>query len=274
MFPRAMELNDLGQVATETLASLVAPQSLAVPRTQLTYEETRSIVRANLLCPGDLVFIETPSSFYELLRLVTGHSFDHVAVVLNDMTALHVGPAKIRTLPLVRLLTPSRHPFVLRPTLTSQQREEWVALLYSFVGQQYDLSRVLQTINSLAMAKQTSLQLPLVQLTAGKVSETRKWICSELILLTLMSISPDFATAVETCSSMDYHVHGAVSINDYLTLSKSNPELFEEIPLPRIQLPQLKLILFLSWIRSKLTLRQFLAMIALNMFRRKLKSKL
>lgn len=66
--------------------------------------------------------------------------------MLNDGFVLHVGPSRIRLLPLPRIITPSRNPLVLRPNLNSNETDAFLALLNTYIGKYYDIPRAYEAV--------------------------------------------------------------------------------------------------------------------------------
>eukprot|EP01083_Nonionella_stella_P286015 973457_1 len=58
-----------------------------------------------------------------------------------------------------------------------------------------------------------------------------KWICTDAVLWSLSHISSDFREAVRSIA-LDLHEFGSSTINDFLTLLKSRPDLLEKVNLP------------------------------------------
>ena len=63
---------------------------------------------------GDIILTSTPGLAMQIGRSFTGQDHDHITVVVKKETVLHIGPPKVRLLPLHRVMEPMREPRVLR----------------------------------------------------------------------------------------------------------------------------------------------------------------
>lgn len=224
--------------ATDAMARVVAPESLAVERgEQLSDDEVKAQSRASAVRPGDLILVSTPGKFYRFMRDFTGHDYDHIVAVVRNDCVLHVGPALVRLLPVARLLTPSRRPLVLRPQLDPQQCSQFVDYLESLVGKTYDVLRVYSLIgryvqesmgglqcsgdstkvmkyprfDRLGLDRHLGLQLP-TRLSPGP----HAWICSDALLDGLSRVSPLYKHAMHNLLDLDRRRLGAASISDFI----------------------------------------------------------
>ena len=63
---------------------------------------------------GDIILTSTPGLAMQIGRSFTGQDHDHITVVVKSEQVLHIGPPKVRLLPLHRVMEPRREPRVLR----------------------------------------------------------------------------------------------------------------------------------------------------------------
>ena len=63
---------------------------------------------------GDIILTSTPGLAMQRGRSFTGQDHDHITVVVKAEKVLHIGPPKVRLLPLHRVMEPRREPRVLR----------------------------------------------------------------------------------------------------------------------------------------------------------------
>jgi len=85
---------------------------------------------------------------------------------MDSQQFLHVGPPRIRLLPVPLLLSDARSPLIVRPQLTAPQRKHFLVELSGMVGAPYDVARVYQFAFALALCKvgghhPTPVNLPL-----------------------------------------------------------------------------------------------------------------
>ena len=249
----------------QLLVNVLIPASLAndASRSLSPQSVRRLSARSSAVQPGDLILVRTPGSVYALFRRVSGHVYDHLAVVMEGGQVLHVGPPTIRLLPVALLLQPSRHPVVYRPQLSAAQRAELIASLQALIGSQYDAVKVFRFIAQLASRQSTQQRrsraaLPPADLASlsSITSPSSSLICTDAILNRLLAVSPAFrqllqrfaqpAAAASSSSSsspplppLDVLQLRSWSINDVhhlaqirLTDSADQQPFFQQIALP------------------------------------------
>ncbi|SPQ96454.1 unnamed protein product (mitochondrion) [Plasmodiophora brassicae] len=208
-----VQLPDLDRI-TQAVVKVVAPESLSINKADddLTPEERRAAACVAALQPGDLILVSTPGAFYSFFRSVTRQPYDHIAGVVTADTALHIGPYKARLLPIARFLTPSRHPLVLRPTLSNEERQNFVSALEGMIGQDYNLVQVFDLIVRLTMQRHFGIHMPAVPQPAGN--------------------SASFGELAGTGS--DANALGAASISDFVDFYRQHPDLLQRVELPSL----------------------------------------
>lgn len=187
-----------------TAAKLIAPDSLAndsVRELEFVSEKDRQIAQdaADLVQPGDIIFVTTPGRFYAFWRRITNNLHDHAVVVIDKETVLHVGPPRARKLQLQRLLLPKRQPAILRPNLTPEQRECFVDSMKQLEHCTYDIIRAYRLIVRLALDHLYSIK-PLRPLKPCDW-KYRSWICSDAILYLLADSNPEMMKMIKESAS-------------------------------------------------------------------------
>ncbi|RMX69914.1 hypothetical protein DD238_001816 [Peronospora effusa] len=91
--------------------------------------------------PGDLIFITTSGLVYSVGRYLTENAYDHVVVVLDECTVLHIGLPVVRVMPLERLLLPQRQPVVLRVPMSETELQLFLRCARQLIGCEYDVAR-------------------------------------------------------------------------------------------------------------------------------------
>ncbi|XXQ34106.1 Uncharacterized protein PBTT_04570 [Plasmodiophora brassicae] len=225
-----VQLPDLDRI-TQAVVKVVAPESLSINKADddLTPEERRAAACVAALQPGDLILVSTPGAFYSFFRSVTRQPYDHIAGVVTADTALHIGPYKARLLPIARFLTPSRHPLVLRPTLSNEERQNFVSALEGMIGQDYNLVQVFDLIVRLTMQRHFGIHMPAVPQPAGNRSAL---ICSQALSDALRISSASFGELAGTGS--DANALGAASISDFVDFYRQHPDLLQRVELPSL----------------------------------------
>jgi len=180
--------------------------------------------------PGDLIFTRTPGNFYSFFRILANNSYDHMVVVLDKTTVLHIGPNRIRRLSLPIILDPLRKPFVLRPSFTGDEnREKFLAECTALLGRDYDTIRVYQILIVLALKNFLKVELPLTPCN----DNATKWTCTDAMWVRLMANSEQFRNTVEELSGLDNDTVGCVSMNDFIKVwGKSTVGALQEVELP------------------------------------------
>jgi hypothetical protein len=198
-----------------------APESLAIdkPASSAQLEAFQRV--KHLVEPGDVILLTTPGIFYSSMRFVTKHPADHAVIVLNNQMVLHVSPGRIRVIPLPRVLEQSRSPLIIRPNIPKPQVQQLVQLLDSFVGKRYDLPRVYDAIFRLFLHRHVGITSRIHKFNINHIKRT-KWICSDIILLSLMTVSQDIRNAVHSMKGkLDYSRIGVASLEDFIVIAKT-----------------------------------------------------
>ncbi|MES1915090.1 MAG: hypothetical protein MHM6MM_007085 [Cercozoa sp. M6MM] len=196
-------------VLAPVLASVLAPDSLVAEDTLETSPRVQKLTKAvrentKLLQEGDLILVQTPGRLYRLARRLVRTKFDHVAVVVNEHSCLHIGPARTRLLPVALFVDPKRKPHVLRPQLSDTQRQHFVEACRQLEGQPYDTLRL--------------------------------WSVVARLTLRTLGVRPPPLKAILTLG-LDYTKLNAASANDFVTLLEARPDLLKAIELPLKSLP-------------------------------------
>lgn len=141
----------------DAILALVAPQSLSgsavLQRATQAAKFQELDARISQVQAGDIILTRTPGTFYGCFRKMAGQTYDHLAIVMDSQQFLHVGPPRIRLLPVPLLLSDARSPLIVRPDLSPQQRKHLLAELSGMVGAPYDVARVYKFTFALSMCK-------------------------------------------------------------------------------------------------------------------------
>jgi hypothetical protein len=145
--------------------------------------------------------------------------------------AMHVGPPTIRLLPLSRLVTAKRRPFVLRPNFGDDAvggRHRLVAFARGLHRKRYDYPRAVTVLVRLCLEHQLGLRLN-GRLALAKRAQS-KWICSDAIMAALTGTSPPFAAALASeKEALDFATIGSMSPEDFFTLHRLRPEILQRV---------------------------------------------
>eukprot|EP01084_Bolivina_argentea_P026458 49213_1 len=241
------------------LSKIFAPDALAaIPEGEQGYDpKIASKVAPNLslIKPGDLILTRTSSTLYNVLRAFTSEPYDHIAVVLNNKLVLHIGPGRIRTLSLVRLLEPQRSPLVLRPILSSNEKQQFLNKCWSMIGEKYDLVRVFDFVLRLILLNWTPIQIPFKKIRVNITNindinddiftsqniKNRQWVCSDAIMHKLIKVNNKYKQYLINDSNSNkklkqimFNNLGSLTIKDFITMAQNTNNLFQIIQLPLI----------------------------------------
>jgi hypothetical protein len=229
----------------QLIAGLIVPESLAVDKerarasTRAQFE--RLALRRAQLRVGDLILVRTPGTFYRVFRGIAQHAYDHVGIVVSPGRFLHIGPPRIRLLPVELLLAPKRCAVVLRPQLSTPERNRLLGRLGQLVGRPYNTLRVYSFVGRLGARKFLGLQRKFKKKKKKKLQDqqddldeaTTKHICTDAILNSLLVASPAFRSATQQLGSrLDVNVFNSWSINDVLRMHEEHPQLLRAVALP------------------------------------------
>ena len=149
--------------------------------------------------PGDIIFVKTPNVFYDAMRKLYNTEHDHTLVVVDEERCLHITYPKAKLVPIQPFLLLKRDPLVVRVTLSSKQRQQFISdIKHASVGKKYDSQRLVEYLRisileklgvqanlfgSTVMANVRKLgqklPLPAKGATDSKTSESDKFIVLE-----------------------------------------------------------------------------------------------
>ncbi|KAG7398310.1 hypothetical protein PHYBOEH_011305 [Phytophthora boehmeriae] len=212
-------------VLAKSAAQLLAPNSLQFNENefQRSSKEEQEAAReaAKLVKPGDLIFITTSGLVYSVGRYLAENAYDHVVVVLDEKTVLHVGMPTVKLMPLERLLLPQRQPVVLRASIEGEELQLFLRCARQLLGCKYDVARAYQLMLRLVLKRALgSSPLPKLPLDV----KSNSWICSDsIMLLSGISKSSGQGTAGR---------HTSASMTDFERIQRVQPGILSRVPLP------------------------------------------
>ena len=56
-------------------------------------------MREHDIRPGDIVFVKTPNVFFEAMRRLYGTEYDHVILIVDEKSCLHISYPKAKLVP-------------------------------------------------------------------------------------------------------------------------------------------------------------------------------
>ncbi|KAL3663108.1 hypothetical protein V7S43_012048 [Phytophthora oleae] len=227
----------LGALATSA-AQVLAPNSLQFNEHefQRSPKEAQDAAReaAKLVKPGDLIFITTSGLVYSVGRYLTENAYDHVVVVLDEHTVLHVGMPSVKLMPLERLLLPQRQPVVLRVPMPEAELHLFLRCARQLIGCKYDVVRAYQLMLRLVLKRVTGTT-PLPRLPLDVKSNA--WICSDSIIVLLAGCCKEFREALAKArneNDLDIFTLGSASMTDFQRIRRVQPDIISRVPLPVI----------------------------------------
>ncbi|KAG1708832.1 hypothetical protein DVH05_022453 [Phytophthora capsici] len=227
----------LGALATSA-TQILAPNSLQFNEHefQRSPKEAQDAAReaAKLVKPGDLIFITTSGLVYSVGRYLTENAYDHVVVVLDERTVLHVGMPSVKLMPLERLLLPQRQPVVLRVPMSEAELHLFLRCAKQLIGCKYDVARAYQLMLRLVLKRVTGTT-PLPRLPLDIKSNS--WICSDSIIVLLAGCCKAFREALTKArneTDLDIFTLGSASMTDFQRIRRVQPDIISRVPLPVI----------------------------------------
>ncbi|EGZ21389.1 hypothetical protein PHYSODRAFT_492537 [Phytophthora sojae] len=225
----------LGALAASA-AQVLAPNSLQFNEHefQRSPKEAQDAAReaAKLVKPGDLIFITTSGLVYSVGRYLTENAYDHVVVVLDESTVLHVGMPSAKLMPLERLLLPQRQPVVLRVPMPESELQLFLRCARQLIGCKYDIARAYQLMLRLALKRMIgSTPLPRLPLDV----KSNAWICSDSIIVLLAGCCTAFREALAKArqeTELDIFTLGSASMTDFQRIRRIQPDIISRVPLP------------------------------------------
>ena len=232
-------------LSTKFLISLLSPDSLAFndddnKRYSIREYMESEALKPNLL-PGDLILIQTPGTVYKSIRKVMDTCYDHMAVLLDKDTVLHISPPVIRKISSNVFLMKKRNPIIIRPNLTANQREEFVKNVENTLGYKYDYGTLFSLMGK-KLYHQISknfnsnhdplkiFQRDFAFIDKNLKSSPPSHICTDLLFTKLKEISPEINEHIKNNHNyLNYSYLGGYSPDDLLLLSEKNPILLKAI---------------------------------------------
>lgn len=142
-------------------------------------------------------------------------------MVIDKGKCLHIGPPRVRVVPLAHFLAVKRKPVVLRPKLNDQTKAEYMSNLKLLIGKPYDYKRMVLFWASRSVYERIGTAIPVQKQLSNKV------ICSEAIVYSLPN-APFLLNKYK--KDLDYGHLDAISISDILVLHEKGE--FSLVPLP------------------------------------------
>uniref|UniRef100_H3HC30 Isochorismatase-like domain-containing protein n=1 Tax=Phytophthora ramorum TaxID=164328 RepID=H3HC30_PHYRM len=181
---------------------------------------------------SDLIFITTSGLVYSVGRYLTENAYDHVVVVLDENTVLHVGMPSVKLMPLERLLLPQRQPVVLRVPMPDEELQLFLRCARQLLGCRYDVARAYQLMLRLVLKRMTgSTPLPRLPLDV----KSNAWICSDSIIVLLAGCCKGFREALAKArqeTDLDIFTLGSASMTDFQRIRRVQPDIISRVPLP------------------------------------------
>ncbi len=178
----------------------------------------------NKLVPGDILLTQTYGFFYSLWRRLSCTMYDHTAVVLEHNETLNVVHPIAIKLPVSHFFRSDKFPIALRPVWRHQkQLEEFLHSMHLLEGTRYNSFRGFFNISNMMTYYRLGLKMPL------KVPEmtSKKWVCTDAILMYLHKIIPEFSDIDGL--DLDLFRLGFTSPNDFLRIAYYRPYLLKKI---------------------------------------------
>lgn len=176
------------------------------------------------LVPGDILLTQTYGFFYSLWRKISCTMYDHTAVVLENNETLNVVYPITIKLPVSHFFKSDKFTIALRPVWKNQkQLEEFIYSMHLLEGTHYNSFRGFFNILNMMMYYRLGFKIAL------KVPEitSKKWVCTDAILMYLHKIIPEFSDIEEL--DLDLFRFGFTSLNDFLRIAYYKPYLLKKI---------------------------------------------
>ena len=192
------------------------------------------------ILPGDFILIQTPGAIYKSIRKVLDASYDHMAVLLDKDTVLHISPPAIRKISSNVFLMKKRNPIIIRANLTNTQREAFVKSLENTLGYGYDYGVLFSLLGKKLYHEFTKnfnkdpfqiFQKDFIMKNSWSASRTVPYtICTDIFFSKMREISPEFNEMITTNQeNLNYSYLGSFSPDDLLILSEKNPGMLKPI---------------------------------------------
>ncbi|MCL4478489.1 MAG: hypothetical protein M1381_05230 [Deltaproteobacteria bacterium] len=176
------------------------------------------------LMPGDILLTQTSGFVYSLWRKLSCTMYDHSAVVLENNDTINVVYPITKKLPVSHFFRFDRTPFVLRPVWRSEKQTlDFIHSMKQLEGTPYNSLRGIFNITNMVIYHRLGLKIPL------KVPQitSRKWVCTDVILIYLKNVVPEFEKISEL--DLDIFRFGFTSPNDFIKIAYYMPDLLKKI---------------------------------------------
>lgn len=193
------------------------------------------------IIPGDFILIQTPGTLYSNIRKVLDVSYDHIAVLLDKDTVLHISPPNIRKISSNVFLMKKRNPLIIRANMTALQRDTFLHSLENTIGEKYDYQVLFNLLGkkiyhefskNLTKNKDPFQLFELLKENKPFLKNNKEpfRICTDLFFYKLKEIYPEFSEIIKTSqNNLNYSYLGSFSPDDLLILAENNPNILKAI---------------------------------------------
>ncbi|MCL4558220.1 MAG: hypothetical protein M1491_06270 [Deltaproteobacteria bacterium] len=176
------------------------------------------------LAPGDILLTRTHGIFYALWRKLSCTLYDHSAVVLEDNETMNVVYPVTKKLPASHFFRSGKSPMVLRPVWKNgEQTREFLRSMRRLEGTHYNSFRGIINISNMMIYYRLGLKIPL----KIPALTSRRWVCTDAILMHLHNIVPGFS-GIGTLD-LDLFRFGFTSPNDFLRIAYYRPDILKKV---------------------------------------------
>ncbi len=176
------------------------------------------------LVPGDILLTQTYGAFYTLWRKISCTLYDHSAVVLEDNETMNVVYPVTKRLPASHFFRPGKSLLILRPVWkNTEQLSEFLRSMHRLEGTRYNSLRGIVNISNMMIYYRLGLKIPL----KIPAMTSRRWVCTDAILMYLRKIMPGFS-AIDALD-LDLFRFGFTSPNDFLRIAYYLPDILKKV---------------------------------------------
>jgi len=226
-------VNQLAFSIVKQLALAVAPDNMAFLNDSKKYtiqEFKESQELKKLVEPGDIVITRTPGPLHASIRKIYNMIYDHLAIIIDSESILHIAPPKVRLLSSNVLLMKKRHPLILRMNIPKEEKTLLISELLKCVGDDYNYIRVMKLSGSVLLYKVIGQEPNFHKKILEKNLKNKQTICSDLIVYASMDASPIVRKFIEkSFKSLVVSKYGSFSPDDFKVLSELSGTFLKKI---------------------------------------------
>lgn len=112
-------------------------------------ERAKAIEAVKRVRKGDIILVKTPNVIFDLARKIYATPYDHVVVVVDEQSCLHISYPRTKIVPTHQFTLAKYTPLRIRPILEEKELDAFIReVIEESLQKPYDLGRFAKTMSS------------------------------------------------------------------------------------------------------------------------------